>query len=476
MASLFGSLFRGKKTEERLGMTNKPGQLRALSAEELLETPSRKAILNNIRALMSLPDKHYDALIGQLFKNYALFVQQLPATQRHHHAMPGGLLDHSLEITLTALLIRRGFMLPIGSSPEVLARKQDIWSYATLTGALLKNVGVALVQQMIGLYDAHGKWLGHWSPIKESLGKHLFYDVSFVTDAPTSLGARMTPLIAQMLVPIQGILWLYEDKLVFNHWLAVLSWDVAGAGILGQMIDRANKENIQKHSPPSIAGPAPTPSPQPAQPRLTAPPPMIAPPESLEAAIEEAPAEEKEDVSFDDIRGRLAALLGGDGEETNQTSSQQDENLVSLDEVEEPTQGKEKQGKERMQASSVPSDLGDFFIQWARQGLASGHIACNREKSHVHRVQEGVFLAFPGLFQLFCDEHPDLEMQPTTVQKRFQRLKLHVKKREENICSYASYETGKRVVMRGYLIADPKVLFDAEKIPPINTKLELNVI
>lgn len=518
MAGLFGGLFGSKKAGEgasqeaahHLGLTSKPGQLKVLTAEELLAPPARKSVLNNIRSLISLPDKHYDALIGELFRNYAAFVQQLPATQRHHHALPGGLLDHSLEIALMSLLIRRGFMLPIGAPPEVLSKKQDIWSYATLSSALLKNAGVSLIQQNIGLYDAQGRRTGSWAPIKESLAKHLFYDVSFLTDAPTSLGARMTPLIAQMLMPKQGLLWLHEDRLVFNHWLAVLSWDVAGAGILGQMVDRANKENILKHTPAATGQMAPTAQQQQAQARIPIPAALLAPPTPtstpttpIEATpLDEEEAEKKtleqpegvpageEDASFDDIRSRLAALLGGmeegasaeEGEHApGQTSSQEEESLVSFTDTEpllsdDSVQHTEGEGKERMQQSSIPSDVGEFFVQWARQGLASGHIAYNQEKSHIHHVKEGIFLVFPGIFQLFCDEHPELEMQPTTVQKRFQRLKLHLKKRDENICSYASYETGKRVVLRGYLIEDPKVLFDSEKIPPINTRLELDFI
>ena len=53
--------------------------------------------LATIRQLVGVPCAHWEAFYSSVFEAYAGFVQQLPASEAHHHAGPGGMLAHGLK-------------------------------------------------------------------------------------------------------------------------------------------------------------------------------------------------------------------------------------------------------------------------------------------------------------------------------------------------------------------------------------------
>ncbi|MDI3206859.1 TraI domain-containing protein [Pseudomonas shahriarae] len=76
------------------------------TASELLSTPRRSKLLEHIWQRTSLSRSQFDDLYLEPVRRYAELVQQLPASENHHHAYPGGMLDHGLEIVAFALKIR----------------------------------------------------------------------------------------------------------------------------------------------------------------------------------------------------------------------------------------------------------------------------------------------------------------------------------------------------------------------------------
>jgi 23S rRNA maturation-related 3'-5' exoribonuclease YhaM len=98
-------------------------------------------LLESIRSMVGVPDRHWERLYQPLAESFAAWVQQLPASEAHHHAGSGGLLRHSLEVVHESLRLRRSALLPSGASVEELARLQDVWTYACVTAALLHDIG-----------------------------------------------------------------------------------------------------------------------------------------------------------------------------------------------------------------------------------------------------------------------------------------------------------------------------------------------
>lgn len=86
------------------------------SGEHLLSTPDRQAHLRELARLVAVPLAHFDVLYRSAVLRFAGYVQLLPASESHHHAIAGGLLDHTLEVLVEALKLRRAVMLPPGAA------------------------------------------------------------------------------------------------------------------------------------------------------------------------------------------------------------------------------------------------------------------------------------------------------------------------------------------------------------------------
>lgn len=71
-------------------------------ATALLQSPLRQQLLENIWRRASLSRAQFNTLYLKPLERYAELVQLLPASENHHHAHLGGLLDHGLEIVAYA--------------------------------------------------------------------------------------------------------------------------------------------------------------------------------------------------------------------------------------------------------------------------------------------------------------------------------------------------------------------------------------
>ncbi|WP_202906562.1 TraI domain-containing protein, partial [Pseudomonas amygdali] len=97
------SLFQRRKTSPTTPSNVAAGFIKPESSDALLSTPRRRQLIENIWQRTSLPRAQFDTLYVQAFKSYAALVQHLPASENHHHAYHGGMLDHGLEIVAYAL-------------------------------------------------------------------------------------------------------------------------------------------------------------------------------------------------------------------------------------------------------------------------------------------------------------------------------------------------------------------------------------
>ncbi|RDH88075.1 MAG: hypothetical protein DIZ77_03540 [endosymbiont of Seepiophila jonesi] len=218
-----------------------------LSTEKLLNPRSRRILLLEIQNLVSIPARHYGALFDTAIRNYARFVQELPASEIHHHSAPGGMLDHGLEVTKGALAIRRGHMLPPGAEPESIAKQADRWSYAVFTGALMHDIGKPAVDQIIRLLDASQRPFGRWISWNGPMPADCYYQMDFIRPRRYGLHQRVGPLLAHHIIPPAGLAWLAEDQGVFEPWVSLISGDRESAGVLGQIIREADSRSVARN-------------------------------------------------------------------------------------------------------------------------------------------------------------------------------------------------------------------------------------
>uniref|UniRef100_UPI00258CB213 TraI domain-containing protein n=1 Tax=Pseudomonas sp. TaxID=306 RepID=UPI00258CB213 len=94
------------------------GYYAPMTAEALLAAEHRHKLLERIWQYTALSQPQFEQLYLNPIRRYAGYVQQLPASESHHHAYPGGMLDHGLELVACSLKLRQSHLLPSGAAPE----------------------------------------------------------------------------------------------------------------------------------------------------------------------------------------------------------------------------------------------------------------------------------------------------------------------------------------------------------------------
>ena len=172
------------------------GWLRVLPAAELLTALHAHEALDAIWRQSRLSQEVWQRDLLPGIERMAELVQLMPASESHHHAHAGGLLAHTLEMTLTALTWRNGCLLPEGAPIEQIDRERDQWTYAVFFASLLHDIAKPMTDLCITWRATRMPQPLRWSPISGSLvqvtqGWHgAEYHVDFTPKAQRDYGAH----------------------------------------------------------------------------------------------------------------------------------------------------------------------------------------------------------------------------------------------------------------------------------------------
>ncbi len=216
------------------------------TAAVLLEDKRRQDLIEKFPKQLSLSHENYQDLCASLLTRVAEYMQNLPETRNSYYAQNGGLLEHTLQRTSTALNVLREYFLPDGSEAAQLTQPQTLWAYAIFTASLLHDIGKLVTDFIIEIYDQHHKLIKIWNPFDGAmLTQGTSYDYDFDTSQPDTFKRRCTILLARQLMPAEGFRWIASNKDVLAVWLALLDDDQRGAGTLGIALWRADAQAIK---------------------------------------------------------------------------------------------------------------------------------------------------------------------------------------------------------------------------------------
>ncbi|MFJ4346355.1 MobH family relaxase [Pseudomonas sp. NPDC089401] len=208
-------------------------------AVELLNTSRRQKLLENIWQRTSLSRPQFDTLYLAPLHRYAALVQQLPASESHHHAHPGGMLDHGLETVAFALKLRQSHLLPIGAPPEAQAAEAEAWTAAVAYAALLHDLGKIAVDLHVELMDG-STWHPWHGPLTQP------YRLRYRTDRQYRLHNAATGLLYARVLGRGCLDWLSTYPELWASLLFVLSGQHEHAGILGELVARADQASASQ--------------------------------------------------------------------------------------------------------------------------------------------------------------------------------------------------------------------------------------
>jgi len=207
------------------------------SADELLATPRRQLLLENIWHRTSVNREQFNKLYLGPIMRYAELVQQLPASENHHHAYLGGMIDHGLEIIAYALKLRQSFVLPVGSTPEVQSAQSEAWSAAVVFAALLHDIGKVAVDVKVQLRSGE-IWRAWDGPMKED------YRFQYVKGRQYKLHGAAAGLLYTRVIPSEVMNWLSQYPELWGGLLYVLAGQFEHAGVLGDIVVRSDQASV----------------------------------------------------------------------------------------------------------------------------------------------------------------------------------------------------------------------------------------
>lgn len=213
------------------------GLTRPESAASLLATPRRQKLLEHIWQRTSLSRRQFATLYLAPLERYAELVQQFPASESHHHAYPGGMLDHGLEITAYALKLRQSHLLPAGATPEAQAAQAEAWTAGTAYAALLHDVGKVAVDLHVEHADG-----SVWHPWHGPLQRP--YRFRYRPGREYRLHSVATGLLYRQVLDQQIFDWLVGYPDLWAALLYVLAGQYEHAGTLGELVVQADQASV----------------------------------------------------------------------------------------------------------------------------------------------------------------------------------------------------------------------------------------
>lgn len=118
--------------------------------------PHRK-LLDRIKLSSGEEDKAFIELYEPIILRFAEYVHLLPASEFHHHAMPGGLLRHGLEVALIALMKADRTLYGTDKPPSQRQSIEKRWKLAVFLAGLSHDIGKPLTD-MIVVADTGEQW------------------------------------------------------------------------------------------------------------------------------------------------------------------------------------------------------------------------------------------------------------------------------------------------------------------------------
>lgn len=572
------SLFRRKRQKPPPPPTVSvaEGYLPIESAHSLLAAEHRRQLLDRIWQYTALSHAQFIQLYLNPIHRYAEQVQQLPASETHHHAYLGGMLDHGLELVACSLKLRQSYLLPTGAAPEDQAAQTDAWSAGIAYGALLHDIGKIAVDLQVERQDGR-----LWHPWNGPLDQP--YRFRYVKGRDYHLHGAAAGLLYIQILDHPILDWLSGFPSLWASLLYVLAGQYERAGVLGELVIQADRvstaqniggnpikalqapiHSLQHHlisglrhlvqhelklNQPGAAGwlthdalwlvsKAVTD-------KLRAyllsqsiegiPSSNIAVFDELQShgLVESTPegkaiwtalvAQGDWQQSFTFLRLQPSLIWGSEDRPegfsgtvsvavddhpadalaspaapetasagSRQSPSQPDsltmENadylgtLLDMFELEE-SEISDASSTSTLEISLPSSDNpGQLFLNWVKEGILSHKLIINDSKAKIHTVSGTVLLVTPGLFQRYAQEFPGISQGANQeieewrwVQKQFEKLKIH-RKRDNGLNIWACQVQGprKKTILKGYLIEEPKLLF--ESIPPDNPFLKIEKV
>jgi hypothetical protein len=228
MLNLFVDKKEEKLKSQKTAAFSEKSLFPILRADKLLASIKHEKLLAEIKALVDISDKNYQFLYAKLISNFAEFVQILPTTNQ---SRLGSLLEEGLRRALFILEEQRAEQMGL-TQPEI---------YMLFSVGLLFDMARVIEGRSVLLSERNGAFIEKWLPsfAGSMLDQAKYYRIRIGGGYSSQLCRRITPALAEQLLPKRGLKLIARDALLFAKWWALLSDDYREANGYKRTLNRA---------------------------------------------------------------------------------------------------------------------------------------------------------------------------------------------------------------------------------------------
>lgn len=222
-------------------------QLPILSSEKIFEYCKVHPNLNEWRPLAGLDTDVFDKLILEPMHRFAEVVQLAPASESHHHAGPGGLFTHTVDVITIALKKRRGYQLPLGGTISEINDQRHLWTMGIFVACLLHDVGKlsATIRLLVKYKNGTERIWNTHTEILPKLKTAVSYRIVF-EKTPYEYHHKVA-LTHFEILPRMARSWLFSAPQVVSEVCAYLWGDRFESGIIGEIAEFADGESTARN-------------------------------------------------------------------------------------------------------------------------------------------------------------------------------------------------------------------------------------
>jgi hypothetical protein len=197
------------------------------------------------------------ALAERLLERFAVTVGDLPASAQHHHAEPGGLYRHSLEVALKALEEFEGNIAMERRSDGSVdsfrsSHNRPRWQYATFIAALCHDLGKLFELDVRGKGET-------WCPLDEpyaEFGRRTKTPVaSWRPDRQHGAHAYVSGFLMHHVLTRQDIAFMGLPRVLHLGSCLADAHSKESASPLSQMVSRGDQASVEQAQPVIAAQP-----------------------------------------------------------------------------------------------------------------------------------------------------------------------------------------------------------------------------
>lgn len=208
------------------------GYFMPATAEQLLDTASRKQCLQQLWENSALPKDLYTDFYLQPLKQLMTLMQVLPAAKQGEYAREGGLAEVTLQTVIYAVRLAKGHMLPPGAAPEEQATQNVQWNMVVFYAALWHYL--PLFSQLEGELRSGQPWLvGVAIPTEP-------YRFRFAaTSSDPVLATSQSTMIAARLLPAAVTDWLSALLAAIQSLMLIASRQPSALPVIDDIVREA---------------------------------------------------------------------------------------------------------------------------------------------------------------------------------------------------------------------------------------------